>query len=414
MTVRKKRKHDKKEYLERRRLDNKRRLEEALAALGLIDGFRALSALTRNSAIDGVPPKPVVRIDPAAGHRPALEDVKDSIKVTLETPCLKGPDGTGVSPAEALTTYLGVRFGFASLNPELEPQKHRPFLAFAKQDAAYWHKELAEQACDELSFAVKAALESFSRCDRELVACTAEAKGTGFVKVLTLTLSHSGPREAFVDIDGVRRRVYQVGVPQFLDGVQWLEVDGGAFGLESGRALPVYVQSHALNHLEERLPPPAVPTFAARHFLSVSLREPNVVDRQGGAYLIEYRLCGHRVGYLVGRVLDGKLVIVTFLFLTMQGTPEARLLRERLRLSRRDIEHERLDRIETFLGPDVRGDSQLVPLLEACGCGSLLAVVQEADEQPGPTGIAESLKRFLGLNGRDGARKLQRLLGAQR
>ena len=64
-----------------------------------------------------------------------------------------------------------------------------------------------------------------------------------------------------------------------------------------------------------------------------------VVERQDEAYLIAYHLKDLRLGYLVARVVEGRVVITTFLFLTMEGTPEYRLLHEQLRLCRRDIEH---------------------------------------------------------------------------
>src|SRR5207302_802619 len=79
-------------------------------------------------------------------------------------------------------------------------------------------------------------------------------------------------------------------------------------------------------------------------------------------------------GCLVARVVGNQVVLRTFLFLTMEGTPEARELSRRLGLSRPDIEYEGLDRLETFLSPSFRADAELAELLRECGCGSLLGI----------------------------------------
>ena len=60
-----------------------------------------------------------------------------------------------------------------------------------------------------------------------------------------------------------------------------------------------------------------------------------IVDAQGPCrsgvrnanpeFLLEFRMGPDRLGYLVAHLLADKLILRTFLFLTMQGTPEAEL-----------------------------------------------------------------------------------------
>ena len=47
------------------------------------------------------------------------------------------------------------------------------------------------------------------------------------------------------------------------------------------------------------------------------------------------------------------IFVRTFLFLTMQGTPEAKCLREKLGLSRSDIEYYKLDHFFTLSHSDL-------------------------------------------------------------
>ena len=55
-----------------------------------------------------------------------------------------------------------------------------------------------------------------------------------------------------------------------------------------------------------------------------SLEQPlpinlNKVAKQ---FLVTYMLAGYRAGYLSCRIVDNKVVVDTFLFLTMDGTPK--------------------------------------------------------------------------------------------
>src|SRR6185369_8303135 len=92
----------------------------------------------------------------------------------------------------------------------------------------------------------------------------------------------------------------------------------------------------------------------------------------------------------------GRLIITTFLFLTMQGTPEAQRLARKLKLRRMDIEYQRLDELETFLNTDLRNDPLLAELFEECGCGHLLRL--NAAQPPSEEGYARELRKYLRLD----------------
>jgi hypothetical protein len=69
----------------------------------------------------------------------------------------------------------------------------------------------------------------------------------------------------------------------------------------------------------------------------------------------------------VFEVIHDLVLIRTFLFLTMQGTSESDLLREKLRLRRSDIEFNQLDDVYTFLFSDLARDPELALALENAG-----------------------------------------------
>jgi hypothetical protein len=109
---------------------------------------------------------------------------------------------------------------------------------------------------------------------------------------------------------------------------------------------------------------------------------------------------GQRLGYFGAVKLDDRVVLKTFLFLTMQGTPESKKLRQRWKLHRPDIEYNELDNLETFLKGEIQGDPQLVHVLEACGCGPLLALRNPASLSQAVRANAEMIKKYLRIDER--------------
>jgi len=226
---------------------------------------------------------------------------------------------------------------------------------------------------------------------------------------LQFTIVTCEPREIRVAIDGKKRPAIQCAIPFGLGGIKWAEADGGAFGLQAGRMYPIYIQSHAVRRLRERLSATHCPEYAIELGLMTSIFDLAVIDRQGDRCLIEFHICGIRIGYLAARMVEDKIVIVTFLFLTMEGTPENRLLKRRLGVTGRDITYLGLDRLETFLSPDVIANKQLMSELRECGCGELLHLERLRSPQVTENGRAEEIRRYLRLTEGDKQKQFHRL-----
>jgi hypothetical protein len=124
------------------------------------------------------------------------------------------------------------------------------------------------------------------------------------------------------------------------------------------RELPVLVTKHAITRLYERLP--------LRHYINLhrlmtlSLHEPVVHPADKPATcLVEAVLGSYKLGYFVAKILPQCVLVRTFLFLTMKGTPEYRKLSEVLGLHRNDIEYYRLDSLHTLAYSDIATDPLL-------------------------------------------------------
>ncbi len=126
-----------------------------------------------------------------------------------------------------------------------------------------------------------------------------------------------------------------------------------------------------------------------------SLRTPHI-ERSGSneSVLVAHHFFGYKVGYFVAAILDDMVAIVTYLFLTMDGTPEGRRLHERLRLRRPDKEHLELDKLNTFLLSDIRKDAELAEIFRECGCGHLLNMVKDAEVPDALSGKADEVRQY--------------------
>jgi len=200
------------------------------------------------------------------------------------------------------------------------------------------------------------------------------------------------------------RPAFRCGQPFGLNGIEWVEWPASLMvQTESHKSFPVFVQSHALDNLykkEARALFIEEGEWLVHDYLWQSLRQPKLHPLAGHSrkYLVEYWLNAHKLGYLVAHRLDDVVLIESFLFLTMTGTPEGNLLHEKLRITRTDREHLELDRIQTFLVTDVQFDSKLVELLTECGCGHLFRILIEPLRERLIPGHAEAIRKYLGLN----------------
>jgi hypothetical protein len=256
------------------------------------------------------------------------------------------------------------------------------------QDAAFmaWHGQ------------VVATLHGYSRLDGRLLHARPSVEPAENDKNrVRLTVSAVVPQQRSVKCKGRERPAYRVGTGNEWDGVHWASWDAAAMGLAKRGEWPVFVQSHALLRLRQRLNLKVLVPFL-EYWLYASLAKPVVVERSGKDLLVEYAVQGERLGYLIVTPLPHQQLVAvrTFKFLTMGNTPEQRKLMKVFKMTRADVDWLRLASLETFTQTDLRYDPLLREKLEACGCGHLFTLDwAELVCQPQP--VAAEMRKYLRL-----------------
>jgi hypothetical protein len=201
-----------------------------------------------------------------------------------------------------------------------------------------------------------------------------------------------------IKIEEQLRPAWQVcwGYPGFDRQLIYISVKSEDVYLKPGRMFNVYIQTHALNRLTERLDgvEPGVLHFS----IHSSLSEPKVSKSKSGFLMFEYEIFGNKAGYLLGEVVDEKIVIKTFLFLTNTGTPEADKLKAATGLMKEDIMYLDIDKLSTFVYSDIADNDRIRQLFIDAGCESLFKIDKasfSARDEDTITAKAEMIAKYL-------------------
>jgi hypothetical protein len=173
-----------------------------------------------------------------------------------------------------------------------------------------------------------------------------------------------------VKVDGISREVIRVGWTDIDGVIVYRSLNPRNLGFRCNSECFVYIQRHALQRLEERLG--ILPGVIHHSIYELFGTQEIVCQNQGLSSLIEFCIYGVKLGYLVCSLVDDKIVIRTFLFLTNDGTPEGNRLSELTKLELLDKEYLGIDTLEGFLSFNIVDDERLSALFTEAGCGGLL------------------------------------------
>jgi hypothetical protein len=174
-------------------------------------------------------------------------------------------------------------------------------------------------------------------------------------------------------IDGINRPAFRVGMPVSESlPLSYSSVKPELLNLKPGSALPVYVQSHALNRLSERMD--GVISGFLHLYIYESFKEPNVCRNKKGEWLIEYKLLGKKTGYFVADIIDKKIILRTFLFLTNNDTPEGETLLEHTGFMKEDKAYLAIDKFSSFVHSDIKDNERIRTIFINAGCESLFEI----------------------------------------
>lgn len=405
MAARNKRRRDKSGYLDPY-TPKLKRYESVLRVLGLWEAFSRMPRGAQTGFCQQKFPDPVLEFEPGFPDDADHRRLRKTLDAAFREASIEAHRGD-VTIRDYFAVLGGLKYTVQGTIDRTDlPIECMEFMREAQPILDYCYEQWLEDVWLALHAAIVAPLLGKSRIDgriyfvdlkRELAAA-----GKDIIRVIIRSAESQMKR---VRLDGAERPVYRVGTGNEWHRVQWL-----SWGQERWKALclpgmqtecPVYVQSHALRRLSERINLSGTAPYL-EHWLFQSLKEPRIIERQGADLLVEYRIKEHRLGYLVVTPLKdqgGLLVVRTFKFLTMEHTPEARLLKKRLRLQRPDVEWLGLDDLTAFTKTDLRNDPLLRVMLSECGCGHLfeLSMWSDQDFSPQSKPFAAEMRRYLKL-----------------
>ncbi|MCT4639225.1 MAG: hypothetical protein N4A72_16085 [Bacteroidales bacterium] len=156
-------------------------------------------------------------------------------------------------------------------------------------------------------------------------------------------------RTQYLNIDGNKRPVYRMPYLYINSESDWNSIDSSLLG-ESYTGeydkLDLYIQSHALKRMHERLDIYTNDVQNINIWKNTNNIEEIIFYKDN--YLIPYNVDKVRLGYLLAKVVEDKFVITTFLLITHFDTPEGDRFKEVTGLGFTDISYWKLDRMSTF------------------------------------------------------------------
>ncbi len=138
--------------------------------------------------------------------------------------------------------------------------------------------------------------------------------------------------------------------------------------------MKVYIQKHAIQRLKERID--SIKTGYAQYFMYRSFDEPKVFYDTHNNLLVEYRIIGKKAGYFRVDIVEGIVVIRTFLFITNNDTPEGQLLEKNTGLQKPDKKYLAMDKLSTFMTSDIGDNKELRKIIDEAGCHSLIELYE--------------------------------------
>jgi hypothetical protein len=213
-------------------------------------------------------------------------------------------------------------------------------------------------------------------------------------------LEQKCPETEFLELDGHKRTIYRICENINQEFIPMVITPGspGPEGVEQKSPLRVFIQKHALDRLKERLGNRFM--YLCYYRVINTILEDSIPTDNNNSYLFPLIVDQLKLGYLKGVVVGDRLVILTFLFLTNNGTPEGKKLHRLIGLQKEDKKYLGIDKLSTFVLSDIQENEKLKALFCEAGCGDLFKVDKTFLDQPDKKefAIAEFLVHYLGMD----------------
>jgi len=185
------------------------------------------------------------------------------------------------------------------------------------------------------------------------------------------------PESIRIKINGITRPAIRLCWAHPFDGLKWTTLKPSLLGIKkplTDEPLPVYVQSHVLRRLVERIDS-LMPSIAQFNMI-ISFNDPKVFYDCNQNLMIEYRIFGTKAGYFRIDIIKGLVVVRTFLFLTHTSTPEGQLLWKNTGLQKLDKKYLAIDKLSSFMSSDIGENEIIRKIFTNSGCNSLLELYE--------------------------------------
>nr|WP_319998734.1 hypothetical protein [uncultured Draconibacterium sp.] len=178
------------------------------------------------------------------------------------------------------------------------------------------------------------------------------------------------------------------------------EVKAEYFGINSmmhNLSIKVYIQKHAITRIKERL---GIHFWHMSYSLVViAMCNKPIEIETSKSFLFPVTYGKIKVGYLKAELTGNKLVILTFLFLTNNGTPEGQKLNN-IGLEKEDKKYLGIDKLDIFINSDIKNDERLTQLFKSADCGDLFKLDKTLINKHNSEEVARAafLNHYLGID----------------
>lgn len=193
-----------------------------------------------------------------------------------------------------------------------------------------------------------------------------------------IEISSVAPKSITVEIDGKSRPAMRLGWAFPFSGPVWVSLKPSLESIVSdffNNPFDVYIQSHALNRLIERID--CFWIGLVQFNMYVSFLNAVITRDSNNNILVEYRFFGIKAGYFRLDIIDGVFVVRTFLFVTNSGTPEGQLLEKNTGLQKQDKKYLTIDKLSSFMNSDVDENQDVQQIFKKSGCQCLLDLYEK-------------------------------------
>lgn len=382
--------------------DKKRNL---INILGIKDLFDKLPPNAKKPILDFTWPKPTISINENAKEFPGVDNVEDKIRERVsnlkievngeEMPILDVGYVLGIDSAvHGMKSFLNksINNDKAISKKITDPAALLSTLEKIENSTAPNARDVWFNSAIKLMYSAWLEVSDYYNFAKNGLYFTLVLEKSPGGKVYQNVIIHQYKTEVRIfNVDGKPRNGY---LCFFFDAVDKFPIVFKKGTINNIKPVKVYIQDHAINRIKERLKI----TYTGDMFYSIglSLINPKVACKDDDSYFLELHFNKNKVGYLIASFADDAVLIKSFKFITMSGTPEYQILKNKFKASRKDFEYLGMDTID-FINSDAFKDPELRQIFKSCNLSHLFELKKQLKFDEPEFSIADDIKKYFKL-----------------